>query len=556
MAEMQKKITSSPEGEQREVKGSDLFVRALENQGVTCIFYIPGEETIDLFHSLSNSTIKVVPTHTEWAPALMAANWGRLTGRTGVCITTCGPGALNVPNGAEYARLNGMPVLLIAGQKAIKNRPQAGFQRSATVEVMKPVTKHAIQITSAEMIPPTVSEAFRITQEGKKGPVYIELPEDIAAEKCEKEVALIAPHKRELPIANDAALDRAAALITAAERPLLMFGAAASRAAASCPGLIAVMEQFVNRTGIPFFTTQMGKGAVSEDSHLYMGTAALSAGDCVHIAVDKADLITTIGHDTTEKPPFIMRPEGPNVIHLDVTPAPVEQVYFTQLEVIGDIGPALEALADRLEGKLPNARALLPLREKILSRMSNDADEERWPVTPQRLVHDVRKVMTENGIVALDNGLYKLSFARNYPTYLPNTLLLDNELATMGAGLPSAIVVAMLNPGRRVMAVCGDNGFHMTSQELETARRLKLNLVVLIVEDGGYGMIRHKQAARGFPDFGNTVDNPDFVKLAEAYGVKGTRVEALDDLVPALEAAFEGGGVHVVVVPIDYAENK
>ncbi|MBY3137079.1 thiamine pyrophosphate-dependent enzyme, partial [Rhizobium laguerreae] len=298
-----------------------------------------------------------------------------------------------------------------------------------------------------------------------------------------------------------------------------------------------------------------GKGAVSEDSHLYMGTAALSEGDYVHDAVDKADLIITIGHDTTEKPPFLMGPKGREVIHIGDQSPPVEQVYCPQSEVIGDIGHSLKALADRLEGKLPNAGALLPLREKILSRMSNDADEERWPVTPQRLVHDVREVMTENGIVALDNGLYKLSFARNYPTYLPNTLLLDNELATMGAGLPSAIVVAMLNPGRRVMAVCGDNGFHMTSQELETARRLKLNLVVLIVEDGGYGMIRHKQAARGFPDFGNTVDNPDFVKLAEAYGVKGTRVEALDDL-PALEAAFEGGGVHVVVVPIDYAENK
>ncbi|MGZ2452571.1 thiamine pyrophosphate-dependent acetolactate synthase large subunit-like protein [Rhizobium ruizarguesonis] len=203
----------------------------------------------------------------------------------------------------------------------------------------------------------------------------------------------------------------------------------------------------MNRTGIPFFTTQMGKGAVSEDSHLYMGTAAPSEGDYVHDAVDKAYLIITIGHDTTEKPPFLMGPKGREVIHIGDQSPPVEQVYFPQSEVIGDIGHSLKALADRLEGKLPNARALLPLREKILSRMSNDADEERWPVTPQRLAHDVRKVMTENGIVALDNGLYKLSFARNYPTYLPNTLLLDNELATMGAGLPSAIVVAMSIPG-------------------------------------------------------------------------------------------------------------
>ncbi|MBY5639897.1 acetolactate synthase large subunit [Rhizobium leguminosarum] len=534
------------------IKGSDILVRALENEGVDCIFGIPGEETLDFLESLRKSKkIKFVPTRHEQGAIYMAANYARLTGKPAVCLATLGPGMLNFCNGAGYAQLNGMPLVLIAGQKAIKNRPQAGFQRVDAVATMKPLTKFAMQIASPEMIPPTVSEAFRIAQEGKKGPVYIELPEDIAAEKCE-EVALIAPHKRELPIANDAALDRAAALITAAKRPLLVFGAAAPRRAASCPGLIAVMEQFVNRTGIPFFTTQMGKGAVSEDSHLYMGTAALSEGDYVHDAVDKADLIITIGHDTTEKPPFLMGPKGREVIHIGDQSPPVEQVYFPQSEVIGDIGHSLKALADRLEGKLPNARALLPLREEILSRTSDGADDASWPITPDRLVHEVRKSMGEKDIVALDNGQYKLAFARSYRTNHPNTLLLDNELATMGAGLPSAMMAAMLNPERRVIAVCGDGGFLMTSQEIETALRLMVNLVVLILVDGSYGMIGWKQAARGFPDFGISFGNPDFVKLAEAYGAKGTRVETLDDLVPALEAAFEGGGVHLVEVPIDY----
>ena len=230
-----------------------------------------------------------------------------------------------------------------------------------------------------------------------------------------------------------------------------------------------------------------------------MGTAALSERDYVHEAIDRADLIVTIGHDTVEKPPFIMGPGGPQVVHVGYQPASVEQVYFPQTEVIGDIGPSLRLLADRIEGRIPNADALLPLRDDILARIAARATEERF--TPQRLVHDVRLVMPPDGIVALDNGMYKIWFARNYRTRVANTLLLDNALATMGAGLPSAMVAAMLYPKRRVMAVCGDGGFMMNSQEMETAVRLKLNLVVLVIEDGAYGMIRWKQAVDGFPGF-------------------------------------------------------
>ncbi|WP_261322405.1 thiamine pyrophosphate-dependent enzyme [Rhizobium leguminosarum] len=364
------------------------------------------------------------------------------------------------------------------------------------------------------------------------------------------------PHQFGLPIASDVTLDHIAALIPAAKRPLLMFGAAASRAVASRPGLAADMAQFVIRTGIPFLTSQMGKGTVPENSHLYMGTPGLSEGEHVHEIIDKADLIMMIGHYTTEKPPFIMRPKGQTVIHIADLRAAFEPVYFPQFEVIGEIGHSLKALADRLNGKLPNADALLPLREEIPSRRSDRADEKSWQITPQRLVHDVRKVMPKNGIVALDNGRYKIDFARNYRTYLPNTLLLDNCFATMGAGLPSAITAAMLNPELRVMAVCGDGGFLMTCSEIETARRLKVNLVVIIVVDNAYGMISWKQASKGFPNFGTDFSNPDFVKLAEAFYAKGTRVETPDDLVPALEAAFEGGGIHVVEVAIVYSDYK
>ena len=530
-------------------KGSDLLVAALENEGVDRIFGIPGEENLDVVESIRKSRIKLVVTRHEQAAAFMAATYGRLTGKPGVCITTLGPGALNLTTGAAYASLGAMPMVMLTGQKGILSSRQAGFQIVDIVSAFKPLTKMSRQVVSAGSIPTLVREAFRIAMEERPGPVLLELPEDIAGAEC-SDAALVPLHPIEIPVAHRDALDRAAAMILKAKRPLIMLGAAASR-----PRSTAGIGGFVRRTQIPFFTTQMGKGTVPGGSKLYMGTAALSERDYVHEAVDKADLIIAIGHDTIEKPPFIMGPKGPQVVHVGYVPATVERVYFPQCEVIGDVGPSLELLADRIEGRLHHTGELLGLREHILARIYDRATESRWPPAPQRIVHDVREVIPEDGIVALDNGMYKIWFARNYRTWVPNTLLLDNALATMGAGLPSAMMAAMLHSDRRVLAVCGDGGFMMNSQELETAVRLKLNLVVLILEDSAYGMIRWKQAVDNFPDFGLTFGNPDFVRYAESYGAGGTRVESTEDLVPALERAFEGGGVHLVVVPIDYSEN-
>ncbi|WP_332684180.1 acetolactate synthase large subunit [Bosea sp. (in: a-proteobacteria)] len=531
-------------------KGSDLLVAALENEGVDRIFGVPGEENLDVVESLRKSKIELILTRHEQAAAFMAATHGRLTGRPGVCIATLGPGALNFSTGAAYAHLGAMPMILITGQKPIMSAKQARFQIVDVVASMKPLTKMTRQIVSAASIPSVVRDAFRVAMEERPGPVHLELPEDIAAEEIE-EVPLIPVHPLERPIADPAALDRAAALILAAKHPLVMIGAAGNR-----PRLVEVLSAFVSRTRLPFFNTQMGKGAVTGGSNLYMGTAALSEGDYVHRAVDQADLVLSIGHDTVEKPPFLMKSAGgPKVIHVGYQSASVEQVYHPDAEVIGDIGTTVSALAERLGGKLEADPALLELRQKILTHINDRAEEDRFPPTPQRIVHDVRKVMPEDGIVCLDNGMYKIWFARNYRTHVANTLLLDNALATMGAGLPSAMMAAMLNPGRRVMAVCGDGGFMMNSQEMETAVRLGLNLVVVILNDSAYGMIRWKQAVDGFPDYGMTFGNPDFVAYARAYGAKGSRVGAVEELAPMLEAAFAGGGVHLVEVPIDYSEN-
>jgi acetolactate synthase I/II/III large subunit len=531
------------------MNGAQLLVAALENEGVKRIFGVPGEENLDVVEALRRSTIQLVLTRHEQAAAFMAATHGRLTGEAGVCLTTLGPGALNLTTGAAYAQLGAMPMVMITGQKGILTRKQARFQIVDIVATMTPLTKMAHRIIGTGTIPSLVRESFRVAQQERPGPVHLELPEDVAAEEA-PDAPLVPPHPTTLPVAHPAALDRAAELVRRAQYPLVMLGAAASR-----PRLADALSDFVRRVQIPFFNTQMGKGSVAGGSGLYMGTAALSARDYVHQAIDRADLIVSIGHDTVEKPPFLMGPGGPTVLHVGYLPATVEEVYFPHAELIGDIGPSLALLADRLEGKLPRADALLSLRDRILTRIAERATESRYPLTPQRIVHDVRQVMPEDGIVCLDNGMYKIWFARNYRTRVANTLLLDNALATMGAGLPSAMMAAILHPDRRVLAVCGDGGFMMSSQELETAVRLRLNLVVLILQDNAYGMIRWKQAADGFPDFGMTFGNPDFVTYAKAYGMKGARVEGADGLAPALEAAFAAGGMHLVAVPVDYSEN-
>ncbi|HEV2955173.1 MAG TPA: acetolactate synthase large subunit [Xanthobacteraceae bacterium] len=530
-------------------KGSDLLVAALENEGVERIFGVPGEENLDVVESLRQSKIKLILTRHEQAAAFMAATHGRLTGRPGVCISTLGPGALNLSTGAAYAHLGAMPMILLTGQKAIMTAKQARFQIVDVVASMRPLTKMTRQIVSAPSIPTLVREAFRVATEERPGPVHLELPEDIACEETAP-VPMVPPHPIELPVAPASALDRAAAMILAAARPLVMLGAGSSR-----PKLVEPLSAFVRRTRIPFFNTQMGKGSVTGGSNLYMGTAALSEGDYVHRAVDRADLIISVGHDTVEKPPFFMGPKVPCVIHVGFTPASVEQVYFPHAEVVGDVGASMMLLADRLEGKVKIDPAFTGLRGEILAHIRDRAEEDRFPVTPQRIVRDVRKVMPEDGIVCLDNGMYKIWFARNYRTHVANTLLLDNALATMGAGLPSAMMASMLYPNRRVLAVCGDGGFMMNSQEMETAVRLGLNLVVLILEDSAYGMIRWKQAVDKFPDWGLTFGNPDFVKYAESYGAIGHRVQRTGDLVPTLDNAFKEGGVQLVTVPIDYVEN-
>ncbi|MEE2658936.1 MAG: acetolactate synthase large subunit [Candidatus Latescibacterota bacterium] len=533
------------------MKASDLFIKALEAEGVEYIFGIPGEENLDLLDSLKNTEqIQLILTRHEQAAGFMASTYGRLTGKAGVCMATLGPGATNFVTAAGYAQLGAMPMMMITGQKPIKTSKQGRFQIIDVVEMMKPITKFTHQVVSGETIPSRVREAFRLAEEERPGAVHLELPEDIARETVQ-EAQLFPKDRVRRSIAEDKAIARAVDMMRKAQRPLVVVGAGANRKRTS-----RMLSQFVDKTGIPFISTQMGKGVVDERHPLFLGNAALSANDPLHCAIDHADLIINVGHDVVEKPPFFMQADGFQVIHVNFNSAEVDPVYFPQLEVIGDIGNSVWQIMKQLESQSHwDFDFFLAVKEWAAEKCHEGEDNDAFPVVPQRLVKSVRNVMPDTGIICLDNGVYKIWFALNYQAHAPNTVLLDNALATMGAGLPSAMGARFCCPEEKVMAICGDGGFMMNSQELETAVRLSMDLVVVVLRDDGYGMIKWKQADMGLEHWGLDYGNPDFVRYAESYGAHGHRLENTGDLESLLTSCLDGGGVHLVEVPMDYSGN-
>jgi acetolactate synthase-1/2/3 large subunit len=533
------------------IKVADLFIKALENEEVEYIFGLPGEENLDILEAIGKSKIKFVLTHDERSAAFMAATYGRLTGRAGVCLTTLGPGATNLTTGLAYANLGAMPMLAITGQKPIKASQQGKFQILDIVRMVEPLTKYSKSIAYGSQVSSVIREAFRTAEEERPGAVHIELPEDVAKDKVDN--YRIFPRQRiHRTFATDRALNIATDAIRQAKKPLLLVGADANR-----KNVCHIMQNFIDQTDIMFFNTQMGKGVVNIDNNNnFMGTAALSSDDYLHKKViAEADLIINIGHDIVEKPPFLMKGDEQIVIHINFNSAQVRDIYYPQIEVIGNIKHTVEKLTEKLQGfKCPNLWAK-GFQAQIRDIIHKYDDNNSFPIKPQRLVADVRKVMADEDIVCLDNGMFKVWFARHYHTHRVHTLLLDNALATMGAGLPSAIATKIIKPEQKVLAVCGDGGLMMSISEIETAKRLGAALVVLVLVDNAYGMIKWKQKNQSLDDFGLDFTNPDFVKLANSYGLSGFKVEKTEDFIPTLNKAFATNQVSIVEIAIDYSEN-
>jgi acetolactate synthase-1/2/3 large subunit len=442
-----------------------------------------------------------------------------------------------------------MPMLMITGQKPIKKSKQGRFQIIDVVDLMQPVTKFARQIVNGNTIAPLVREAMRLATQERPGAVHLELPEDIAQEHTDG--VILEPVGSHRPDAAEEAIRDAIVMIEQARHPLLLIGAGANRKNTS-----RALTDFVEATGIPFVNTQMGKGVIDERSPHFIGTAALSADDFVHEAINRADLIINVGHDVIEKPPFFMRHGGAQLIHINFLPAEIDEVYFPQLNVVGDIESTMNRLARGISDRSRwDFDCFDRVRRHLDSRLSRYFEDTRFPMLPQRLVHQLRQRLDDDAILALDNGVYKIWIARNYRAYQRNTLLLDNALASMGAGLPSAMMAKLLEPERQVMAVCGDGGFMMNSQELETAVRLGLDLTVIVLNDGAYGMIEWKQRDMGFERYGLSYDNPDFVAYAESYGAHGYRPGSDEDFGRILGECLERPGVKLIDLPVDYSLN-
>jgi len=536
------------------VNGAELFVACLEEEGVDMVFGLPGEENLDLLEAMRTSGIRLIVTRHEQHAAFMAAAYGRLTGRAGVCLATLGPGATNLVTGIAHANLCGMPVVAITGQKPRRDNWQGQFQIVDVVDTLRPLTKWATSITEAHSVPSTVRHAFKTAESERPGAVHVELPEDVAREEAGD--ARPQPRVRlRRPVPDDKAVRLAADLVREAERPLLLVASGGNRKRVG-----KQLRQLVEKTGIYCVCTQMGKGVLPEDHPRSLFSLGIHKKDYVHAALERADLMITVGYSVVEYPPFVWNEDcDKKILHVDFRPAEADRYYSPDLELVGDISYSLWALHDRL-GELGRADPWLAKMRRFLAERLHGDGEETAPIGPRALARQVRAVLGREDIVSLDNGIFKIWFSRCYEAYAENTLLVDNALATMGAGLAAAMTAKLLHPDRRALAVCGDGGFLMNGQDLETAVRLRLPVVILLVRDDAYGFIRWKQAEMGLPDFAMDFGNPDYVIHAESFGALGLRHTGEESLADVLERAFVEAearpGPVLVDCPVDYGENR
>ncbi len=532
------------------MKASDLFVKILEDNGVEVIYGVPWEENLDILDSLSRSKIELILTRNEQTAVFMAATYGRFTGKPGIALATLWPGATNMVTGVAYAQLWGLPVIVVTGQKPIKKSKQGQFQIIDVVSMMKPITKYATSIVSGSRVLWVMQNAFKIATSERPGAVAIEFPEDIAGEEVEIEIQNTFLEKVRRPLIDDKSLETLKKSLEQARSPIILIWAGANRKRIS-----KYLSEFILKYNIPFFTSQMGKWVVDESLPQYLWTAALTTGDYIHTAISQSDLILSVGYDPIEKPTSLMGYGGTPSIHINFYEAIMDDVYAPFQEVIGDIGNTFWQLCQLDMKHEWNFDGIYAAKEKYVVELQKNLESEDMGndiLWPRLLTSILRQTLAKDDILALDNGLYKVWIARNYPCYLPNTLLLDNALATMGAWLASTMEAKRINPDKKVVCVTGDGGLVMNLWDLETAVRLGLDIVVIVLNNFSYGMIKWKQEGFWFKKWGLDFWNPDFVKLAESFGASGIKVEKKQEFAPALQRAISMKWVVLVEVRFEY----
>ncbi len=529
------------------MKAAELFVQCLENEGVEYIFGIPGEENLDLMDALLDSSIQFVTTRHEQGAAFMADVYGRLTGKAGVCLATLGPGATNLITGVADANMDHAPLVAIAGQASTLRLHKESHQVLDLEQIFQPISKYSSRVLEPETIPEVVRKAFKLAQGEKPGASFIEFPENIA--EMEAEEAPLPYVKSHRPHPSSARVEEVAKLISEAKSPIILAGHGVVRSGAS-----KALADFAEALNIPVSNTFMAKGVVPFRHPMALGSAGLQSKDYVALGFDEADVIICIGYDLVEYHPYLWHPTRDRcIIHIAQVPAEVDAHYTVRSGLVGDIEESLSriaALASRHEGN-----PLRHLRDALVQDMNEHKGDTCNPLKPQKIIWDLRTVLDLEDIVISDVGAHKMWMARMFRCEHPNTCLISNGFASMGIALPGAIAAKLVNPEQTIVAVTGDAGFLMNSQEIETALRLNLAMIILVWNDGGYGLIEWKQ----MNEFGRPsnvhFNNPDFVAYAQSFGAKGYRVKEGDDLQDVLRQAIEDDTVVVIDCPVDYSEN-
>jgi len=530
------------------MKASDLFVRCLENEGVEFIFGIPGEENLDVMDSMIGSKIKFITTRHEQGAAFMADVYGRLTGKAGVCLATLGPGATNLVTGFADANMDRAPIVGIAGQGATTRMHKESHQILDLVNLFAPISKYSVQIREPEIVGEIVRKAFKAAEAEKPGGSFIDFPENVAAMPVEGKEPLKVQSAKP-PVPPQEKIAQAAEIISNARYPLVMAGNGVVRARAD-DELVA----FAEKLNIPVATTFMAKGSIPFSHELSLGTVGLQSHDYIACGFDRADVVVCVGYDMIEYHPHLWNKEKTiKIIHVDLNPAEVDEHYILECGVIGDINAALEGIAAQATPK--SESQAITLRETIVEELTSHVNNDSFPMVPQRIILDLREALEPEDIVVCDVGAHKMWLARMYQAERPNTCIISNGFASMGIGLPGAIAAKLAYPDRTALTVTGDAGFLMNSQEIETALRIGVAIVILVWNDSKYGLIKWHQDRRFGRDTQIEFNNPDLVKYAESFGAKGYRIASADDLLPTLKQAITDDTVVLIDCPVDYSEN-
>lgn len=527
---------------------AELFVKCLENEGVSTIFGVPGEENLDVMDALLGSSIRFITTRHEQGAAFMADVHGRLTGEAGVCLATLGPGATNLITGVADANLDRAPVVAIAGQASTNRLHKESHQVLDLVNMFAPITKYSAQILEPSIVTEVVRKAFKVAQAEKPGAAFIDLPENIAAMDAGDKMPLKA-QKHMIPSPPSEKIRQAASIIAKAKSPIVLAGNGVIRARAH-----QALFSFARTLNIPVANTFMAKGVLAFNNPMSLGTVGLQSRDIVSCAFDNADVIICVGFDMVEYHPNLWHQDvKKKIIHIDMSPAEVDEYYILECGVVGDISIALNMIIE--ETNKVNQQTQQAVRNMIVAEMEVYANDTGFPIKPQKIVWDLRQALRPHDICISDVGAHKMWMARMFQAQLPNTCIISNGFASMGIAVPGAIGAKLIYPDRVVIAVTGDAGFLMNCQEIETAMRVQTPIIILVWNDSKYGLIEWKQLIHFGRDSNIDFKNPDFIKFAESFGAKGYRVKSAQDLIPTIRQAIKDNTVVIIDVPVDYREN-